>query len=279
MKILWETQMPDADFGYSNYCCKPIIWKSRLFYAFDKVDKENLSGSRFYGTKIYVLQFNLATGIINSKFLSLDYEFNWSDPKERKIALTNNWNFIVKDNKVFLYVGFLIEINAQSINIFDIDFRLKPKRIESRYLFNEKLLNYNQFSTIDCYNKETNCKLWKIKIKGYLYTNLEYKDNLIFFGTAGKGGAFYCVNLDNGNILTEYSNTDASNYEWINNYVLIRDVKGNLIKIDPLNNKVIETVLLNDKIFQAPILFAGNLIFTTVHNRRKNFTKLICVQP
>jgi hypothetical protein len=241
------------------------------------LDKENLNKKGFYGTNIYVLEFNLTDGKYQSKNISFDYDFNYIDSNERKIALTNQWKFIINNNELFLYVGFLLKVTTRTIAIFDTDFRLNPKVIERKYFFNDKILRYNQLSTIECYDNTIGTKLWKTKIKGYIYTNVEYKDGCIVFGTAGKGGALYCISLASGDLLTEYSNTDASSYEWRGNCILIRDAKGNLIKIDPFKNLVINKVLLKDKIFHAPILSAENLIFSTVHNRKKNSTKVVCI--
>ena len=46
---------------------------------------------------------------------------------------------------------------------------------------------------------------WALKTQGYLYTPIrEYKGKLLI-GTAGQGGRFYEVSLDNGDVVSEYN--------------------------------------------------------------------------
>lgn len=277
MKLHWEKEIPENDFGYSNFCCKPIVYNNKLFYAYDVLDKENTNVKGYYGTKIVVSEFMLTNGDYSSKHISFDYDFNYLSDTEKKINLSSEWEFRIAKGKLFLYVGFLLEVFNDTLKVSDPSFRAASKTIKTEFPFNDKQLIYNQRSTIECFNKTTGKQLWKLKVKGFLYTNIEQKGDNIFFGTAGKGGALYCVDLESGNILTEFSNTDSSNYEWIKNDILVKDSKGNMVQLNPLTNKATEIFLLKDKMFYAPILFNEGYVFTTVHCKSKNLAKVICI--
>jgi hypothetical protein len=41
---------------------------------------------------------------------------------------------------------------------------------------------------------------WKLRLTAYLYTNVEERGGVLYFGTAGRGGHFYGVRLADGTI-------------------------------------------------------------------------------
>lgn len=274
MELVWTNEIKDKDFIYYNYNCKPFIWNNKLFYAYRTIDKDNILTERFYGTKISVIEKNLA----DLTSIKREICFKHKEPAGKKILQSSNWEFQIIEDKIHLNIGFILELNGVGISISSIDSKLVEWRVRSDYYFADKYLKYNQLSTIECFDNVTNKQVWKIKIKGYLYTNIEQKDNCLTFGTAGKGGAFYCVRLADGHILTEYSNSDSSNFVWQNNSIILRDIKGNLQQINPFTSQLINELKLTDKLFFAPILVDNGYIYSTVYNKKKNIGKIICVK-
>lgn len=137
---------------------------------------------------------------------------------------------------------------------------------------------FTKLSTIECFDKATKNKVWTVKIRGYIYTDIEKKNNCLIFGTAGKGGAFYCIKLNTGQVLTEYINNDSSNYEWQSDSVILKDKKGNMQQLNPFTGAVLKTLILKDKMFYAPILADKQYIYTTTYNKKTNSGRLICVR-
>ncbi len=273
MKIKWAIDIDDKDFVSFNYNCKPIVWDNKLIYAYSKIDKDNKNSKGFFGERISLIEINLK----DAKSRIRQISFKHKEPAKKEVLLTNSWQFQIIKSEIFLYVGFWLDLNKPEISIADINDKVEERKVKTDFYFKSQHLKYNQLSTIECFDKSTKELNWKVKIKGYLYTDILLKNNCLTFGTAGKGGAFYCIELDSGNILTEYSNSDSSQFEWKNNSIILRDIKGNLVQINPYLNKVLNEIKLKDKLFYAPILVDKDCIYATVHNKKKNIAKIICI--
>ena len=274
MEIVWTKDIEDKDFVYFNYNCKPLVWDNKLFYAYSTTDKDNTNLKGYFGTKISVIEINLSDATSKVRHIS----FKYKEPSKKEILLTSDWQFQVRNEQLFLFVGFWLDLNKSAISITDINNKLEQRKVKTDYYFKNQHLKYNQLSTIECFDKSTKKLNWKVKIKGYLYTDILLKNNCLTFGTAGKGGAFYCIELDNGNILTEYSNSDSSQFEWKNDSIVLRDIKGNLVQINPFSNTVLNELKLKDKLYYAPILVDKDYIYATVHIKKQNIAKIICVK-
>ena len=111
-----------------------------------------------------------------------------------------------------------------------------------------------------------------------MYTDIFLKEHYLIFGTAGKGGAFYCIELESGNVLTEFTNRDSSQFAWQNGTIILRDIKDNLVQINPYSNKILNELKLKDKLFYAPIVVYNEYIYATVHNKKQNIAEIICVK-
>ncbi|WP_300674595.1 PQQ-binding-like beta-propeller repeat protein [Soonwooa sp.] len=274
MKIIWTIDIDDENYFEPNHNAMPVIWKEKLFYAFETVDKTNIDENGLYRTKIVVLEINPNCGDVSKK----EYSFSQNQTKG-KIVRPSDWKFITGISQLQLNAGILFNISQSQIQSIEEQLELETFSIKSEYNFGNRVLKYNQRSKLECFDSVTHKLVWTTKLKGYLYTEIEQKDKLIFFGTAGNGGAFYCIDIENGDVLTEYNNGDASNYAWSNNNIIIRDKKGNLTEINSRNGKEIQLLKLIDKIsFYAPILVNENKVFIRTFNKQENKPKLICVE-
>lgn len=274
MELVWTKEIIDSDFVHFHYGCKPFVYDNKLFYAFSSIDRENKTSKGIYGEKITVIEVNLSDTATSIKYIS----FKDKEPKNKEILLSKNWQFILKENKVHLYVGFLLDVSQPTISISDNVYNFDKFKVRTEYEFGDKYLKHNQLSTIECFDKATHKKTWTIKIRGYIYTDIELKNNCLLFGSAGKGGAFYCINIDTGRTLAEHINSDSSNYVWQNSSVILKDKKGNMQQINPYTGSVLQTLMLKDKLFYAPILIDKQFIYTTAYNKKSNSGRLICVR-
>lgn len=274
MELVWTKEITDSDFVHFNYNCKPFVDDNKLFYAFSSTDRDNKTTKGIYGEKITVIEINLNDTTTSIKYIS----FKDNEPKNKKILLSKSWHFMRTGNKVYLYVGFLLDISQPTISISDKDYNHDEFKVRTEYEFGDKYLKYNQLSTIECFDKATLKKIWTVKIRGFIYTDIELKNKCLLLGTAGKGGAFYCINLDTGQVLTEHINSDSSNFEWQGSSVILKDKKGNMQQINPFTGAVLQTLILKDKLFYAPILADKQYIYTTAYNKKSNSGRLICVR-
>ena len=273
MEIVWTQEIEDEDFTYFHYKCKPIIWRNHLIYAYHTTDRNSINDKGYCATKISVMTINLKDAISKVRHIRFKYE----EPLQKEILLTSSWQFHVSDEEIFLYIGFWLDLNRSEISIANMNQLVAKKEIKTDYYFQNTHLTYNHRSTIECFDKNTNMLMWKIKIKGYLYTDIVFKEDCLIFGTAGNGGALYCVALESGTVLMEYSNGDASQFAWKENSIISRDTKGNLVQIDPYSHQILNELKLKNKLFYAPILVDKDAIYATVHNKKQNIANIICV--
>lgn len=274
MKIVWTININDQDYFPPNHSLKPVIWENKLFYVFQTIDKSNIDLNGLYKSKICVLEVNLKNNETEYKEYSISRNI-----KKIKIYSSKNWKFITSENNLNLDIGIILNISDNEIIPDYEQTKLEEFKVKSEYQFENKVLKYNQRSKLECYDNPSRTLIWEQKIKGYIYTEIEQKENFIFFGTAGKGGAFYCISLDKGEKLTEYNNGDASEYSWFRENIIIKDIKGNLARVNAKNGETIEELKLKNKIsYYAPILVEGNKIYVRVFDEKTNIPKLICVE-
>jgi outer membrane protein assembly factor BamB len=274
MELIWTLDIDDKAYFSSNHKCMPIVWKEKLFYAFETVDKTKIDKeTNSYEKKIVILEIDIITKDVHRRELYL------SKKQSEKRTNTKEWQFTIEENDLILFIGLKLNLSKSPIKISENNSNQEDFLIKSQYNFTDIYINYNHRSTIECFSKNHNKLLWKQNIKAYLYTDITIKDNLIFFGTAGKGGAFYTIDIDTGKVLLEFNNGDGSEFSWSNENILLKDKKGNLVKLNPRTGKIVNVLKLKEKIhFNCPILVNGNKIFTRVYNTKQEVPKLIYVE-
>ena len=63
-----------------------------------------------------------------------------------------------------------------------------------------------------CREADSGKVIWKTKLGAYLYTDVDEKDGILYFGTDGMGGKFFAVNLSDGSIKYSYNTKGTSNF-------------------------------------------------------------------
>jgi hypothetical protein len=257
MKLVWSKEIEDARFVHFNYTCKPFVHNNILFYAYSGGYK-----------RVIVLQISLINESMSTNYINL----------RKKELNTSKWHFMSQGHKVYLYVGVLLEIEKNKIAVSNKKYTHEEFKVKTYYDLDNKYLSYNRLSKIECFDKKSHQRLWAVAFQGYLYTDIECRNNKhLIFGTAGKGGGFYCINIASGEVVTQYLNGDASNYTWYKNAIILKDKKGNVQKIHPYSGEILDTLMLKDKLFYAPNLLDQQFIYTTAHNKKTNTARLLCV--
>lgn len=87
-------------------------------------------------------------------------------------------------------------------------------------------------SIMECRSEKSGELVWKLRLTAYLYTEIEEQDGILYFGTAGKGGRFYAVSLEEGNVLLCYDTGGTVRYAWHENSIILANHKSKPIMLN-----------------------------------------------
>jgi hypothetical protein len=277
LKILWKKDLDNKNSMPFSYECNFFVQEKSILFACSIIDYENITKQRFRGEKIILYDFNKFTGEFIKKSISFKYE----ETTGNKLLLSGKWEFYTMGNRLFLYVGKHLDIGSKKIKVVSkkaIAGILEENSI-SEYRFKNKIIRYNGRMGIECLENISGKLIWKHKLKGYIYTKIEYKKGCLIFGTAGMGGALYCIELTTGNIKRDVSNGGVSHYEWFQDTIFITDSKYNFQRVDPYSNKTIDRLDLKDKMTgYSPVKVDDNRVYTVVFNKKSGIPSVLCVK-
>ena len=83
-----------------------------------------------------------------------------------------------------------------------------------------------------CREADSGKVIWKTKLGAYLYTDVDEKEGILYFGTDGMGGKFFAVNLSDGSIKYSYNTRGTSNFLYYKDYVLLSNEKNKPVLIN-----------------------------------------------
>ena len=275
MEVLWFIELGSEDFFPFNCQCNFFDFHGNIFYSFASVNKKIKTPTGRYGKRIYVYNINPITGERKEHFVDF---YN-----DEKILLSNEWCYIL-DNGLILFTGKYLKILEESVIILNDYFQnnVATKRLSFEYTFENKIVKYNGVKTLFCLDKTNGKELWKIKLNGYIYTKIEYKNNDIIFGTAGGGSVLYTIELESGIIKRNDNNVMAANYSWYNDTIILPDKNGNIQIINPYANETIENYKIKCGKLSgySPIKIYDDKIYTIVFkkNKAKLKGKIVCIK-
>ena len=275
MEILWFIELGTEDIFPPDCQCNFFDFHGNIFYSFASVNKKITTSTGKYGKTIYVYKINSITGEHKEHFVDLC--------NDEKILLSNEWYFF-SENGLILFTGIYLKILEESVIILKDYFQnnVATKTLPFEYTFGNKIVKYNGIKTLSCLDRTNGKELWKIKLNGYLYTKIEYKNDDIIFGTSGGGSVLYTIELETGIIKRNDNNVMASNYSWYNNTIILPDKSGNIQIINPYKNETIENYKIEyGKLFDySPIKIYDDKIYTIVYKKNKGKWKgkIVCIK-
>ena len=138
------------------------------------------------------------------------------------------------------------------------------------YRFGDYILRMVSEMKLECRSAQTDAVLWVLRLTSYLYTELEVRNGILYFGTAGKGGHFYGVSLENGQVIYDWNTGHTTKIVWGNDCVIITDRKGHLILLNPANGDEIKRFQFPKMVASTsfPFLVQGNNIYTVLRDKK-----------
>ena len=107
------------------------------------------------------------------------------------------------------------------------------------YFFGDKEVFMQSPFMMSCRDKQNQKTLWKYKLSAYLYTQVEEYNDILYFGTAGKGGYFYGVSLNNGQTVFSYNTGQTVHFVRSGERIIISDKKQKPMLINALTGEII----------------------------------------
>lgn len=158
--------------------------------------------------------------------------------------------------------------------------------VSDDFIFGEYTVSHHGQQGYIC---EKNGKLlWKKSLKGYLYTDIFLIQNSIVFGTSGKGGHFYSLNIDTGETVFDFNTKGTSEFYDVSNsfYFCSTDNKNTQIYRIDYSGNILENTELEGIYHSGSSLFKicdDLLCVITLKKKRKENIELFspifnCVQ-
>lgn len=146
------------------------------------------------------------------------------------------------------------------------------------YSFGDKEVFMQSPFMMSCRDKQNQKTLWKYKLSAYLYTEVEEYNDILYFGTAGKGGYFYGVSLNNGQTVFSYNTGQTVHFVRSGEGIIISDKKQKPMLINALTGEIIHSLDIGKYTidYEQQMLWYKNRFYGIVHNKEKDLS-VVCV--
>ena len=146
------------------------------------------------------------------------------------------------------------------------------------YSFGDKEVFMQSPFMMSCRDKQNQKTLWKHKLSAYLYTEVEEYNDILYFGTAGKGGYFYGVSLNNGQTVFSYNTGQTVHFVRSGERIIISDKKQKPMLINALTGEIIHSLDIGKYTidYEQQMLWYKNRFYGIVRNKEKDLS-VVCV--
>ena len=146
------------------------------------------------------------------------------------------------------------------------------------YSFGDKEVFMQSPFMMSCRDKQNQKTLWKYKLSAYLYTQVEEYNDILYFGTAGKGGYFYGVSLNNGQTVFSYNIGQTVHFVRSGEGIIISDKKQKPMLINALTGEIIDSLDIGKYTidYEQQMLWYKNRFYGIVRNKEKDLS-VVCV--
>ena len=146
------------------------------------------------------------------------------------------------------------------------------------YSFGDKEVFMQSPFMMSCRDKQNQKTLWKYKLSAYLYTQVEEYNYILYFGTAGKGGYFYGVSLNNGQTVFSYNTGQTVHFVRSGEGIIISDKKQKPMLINALTGEIIHSLDIGKYTidYEQQMLWYKERFYGIVRNKEKDLS-VVCV--
>lgn len=249
-----------------NWWCEIEKYKNEPILSFDGILIRNNKLISFYffaDNKMVQLSFNECGQIsdnieyVSNKILSIPNLWMYANYKNHNFILLGNKMAFDIVNKEIIY-----DIDDELNSIYDVGKGNEYHFENDDFAFHDYVISHKGSSGFVCHYHDKFA--WKISCQGYLYTEMKRYSDLIVFGTAGRGGHFYGVNLKTGNIVIDINTGGTSKFLFCDNYIYLYlcGKKGRLVKVNE-SGEIADEILLPGQVYhECPLALINDKIYT-----------------
>ena len=216
-----------------------------IHFAFGSQSQEEYEKDK--ATTSYVLLDVFSADFAEHSQAYLDY-------REVELFTANDAACYWESDRFFIntkrYEGFgpsiakIIEIHdTKLVEIEDAPIPIKQIYNDNKtYTFGDYIIRMASQFMMECKSQTSGETIWKLKLSAYLYTEIEERNGVLYFGTAGKGGRFYGVYLASGEVAFDYNTGGTERYGWYKGEVLMSNHKYKPVLISPKDGSDIRQI-------------------------------------
>lgn len=180
-----------------------------------------------------------------------------SPPEGYRLPLPSAWKIPLANAPIVMFdkdlafdvdkMSFITDIPHELLDKYQLLCRPEKFYVESDFCFGDYVVSHKGQTGYIC--RKAGQVQWDFSGKAYLYTDImRYADN-IYFATAGRGGYFYLLNLESGNILTEIKTGGTGSLQSVGKlcYFLRNAPDAELLCVDLATGDILEGLKLPGK--------------------------------
>ncbi|MGF7479351.1 PQQ-binding-like beta-propeller repeat protein [Campylobacter concisus] len=84
--------------------------------------------------------------------------------------------------------------------------------------------------------------IWRLKLGAYLYTPVCLNDGVLYFGTAGKGGDLYAVDVKSGEVMFKFKTSGTEHFVWVDGQILLANHKNKPVLISAKDGLLLKEI-------------------------------------
>jgi len=174
--------------------------------------------------------------------------------REQEIFSASDAEFYQKDDRFFLntkrYQGFSITIakileirDTELLEIGNASAPIKQIYNDSKtYIFGDYAIRMASQFIMECRSQTSGEIIWRLKLSAYLYTEIDERNGILYFGTAGNGGRLFAVSLADGSIVFSYNTGGTVRFLWYKDCLLLTDRKDKPVLLNPEDGSEIRQI-------------------------------------
>ena len=153
---------------------------------------------------------------------------------------------------------------------------------EKREYSESKTYRFGDYSLHMATKRKLECRIagtliWDMRLTAWLYSELEERNGILYFGTAGQGGHFYGVSLTDGRVIFDWNTGGTIAVVWVHDYLAITDRNGDLVLLNPEGSEV-ERFYFKNMVLSASGVVHGGRFYTSMYDKKEFNKYAVCLE-